>query len=256
MVATEYLIFIGALILLGINVFYVWFAYRTLQELRQENNLYRNAIERQLKITAFPHIYCDLQPDFQTGNLQLEVYNVGSVPAYDVHVSIIGTYTGETMDVPTFMRTHVQPRYRKYPLQVDKVGYYGVRNSIRFAMLPFQKRLAIALTLPIRPVDVYALVQYREVLGGNYYQVYCFSDLDAKGNYRANVLEPSRFEMIERFHFYDMDDAKISATDKPLPYHVVDFIDLWNHSISYRLTTLYSEDPNYGTYPQQEIHEM
>jgi hypothetical protein len=248
----EPLVLAGALILFVITAFYAWFTHRILQEIRQENNLYKSVIEKQLRIAACPHIYCDMQPDLQTGGFHLEIYNVGNVPAYDLHISTIGTYTEETMDIPTFMRTYVQPRYRKYPLQVDKVGYYGIRSSVRFAMLPYQKRLAIALTLPMRPVDIYALVQYREILGNNYYQVYCFSDLDAKGNYRANILEPSTFEQMERFHFYDIDDAKISAAEKLCPYHVLDFIDLWNHSLSYRLTTLHSEDM---VYPQ-EVHEM
>jgi hypothetical protein len=252
----EIILLIGALILLMITAFYAWFTHKTLQEMRHESNLYRAVLEKQLKVTAFPHIYCDLQPDFQTGGLQLEIYNVGNVPAYDIHVSTIGTFTEETMDIPGFMRTHIQPRYRKYPLQVDKVGYYGIRSSVRFSMLPCQKRLAIALMLPMRPVDIYALVQYREVLGGNYYQVYCFSDLDTKGNYRANILEPSRIELLERFHFYDMDDAKIPPTEKSLPYPVVDFIDLWNHSLSYRFTTLYTEDTNFSSQPQQDVQEM
>lgn len=250
------LVLIGALILLGITAFYAWYTHRILQEMRHESSLYRASLEKQLRVTGFPHIYCDLQPDLQTGSLQLEIYNVGNVPAYDIHISTIGTYTEEAMDIASFMRTYVQPRYRKYPLQVDKVGYYGVRSSVRFSMLPFQKRLAIALSLPIRPVDIYALVQYREVLGGNYYQVYCFSDLDSKGGYRANIVEPPKLESIERFHFYDMDDAKLPSTDKALPYPVVDFIDLWNHSLSYRMTTLYSDDASYPMSPPQEMHEV
>lgn len=249
-------ILLGVILVLAVMaVLYAWYSHRLLQEMRAESVLYRGVIEKQLRVTAFPHIYCDTQSDLQAGTLQLEIYNVGNVPAYDILIAVVGTYTEEAMDIPTFMRTHVQPRYRKYPLQPDKVGYYGVRSSIRFSMLPFQKRLAIPLSLPMRPVDIYTLIQYREVLGSNFYQVYCFSDIDAKGNYRANILEPSRFEAIDRFHLYDMDDAKLPATtDKPLPFPVVDFIDLWNHSLSYRLTTMFSEEVNY-VYPQ-EVHEM
>jgi hypothetical protein len=257
MIDVQLLAFLGALVLLGVTAFYGWYTHRLLQELRQQSLLYREVLEKQLKVTAFPHIYCDLQPDFQTGSLQLEVYNVGNIPAYDILVGVIGTYTEETMDIPTFMRNYVQPRFRKYPLQVDKVGYYGVRSSIRFAMLPFQKRLTIALSLPMRPVDIYALVQYREVLGTNYYQVYCFSDLDTKGSYRANVVEPSRVESLDRFHIYDMDDAKVPPANKSLPYPVADFTDLWNHSISYRLTTLYTDETTFPSQPQQQdVQEM
>lgn len=233
----------ASIILLITTGFYASSSYQLLKQLRQENNLYKSVIEKQLKIATFPHIHCDIQPDLQSNTMKLELYNVGSVPAYDIQISVIGAFNEEGMDIPTFMRTFIQPRFRKYPLQVDKVGYYGIRSSTRCAMLPSQQKTAVPLNLPIRPVDLYAMVQYREVLGSNYYQVYCFSDLDDQGNYRANILEPSKVEPLDRFHFHDMDDANISAIEKNLPYYVRDFIDLWNHSLSYRLTILFAEEP-------------
>jgi hypothetical protein len=220
--------------------FYAWLTQRTLREIRQDSNLYRSLFEKQLKISTFPHIYCDLHPDPQDNNLKLELYNVGQVPAYDIQVGTIGAYTEEGIDIPTFMRTFIQPRYRKYPLQVDKVGYYGIRGSVRCPMLPYQQRLALPLNLPARPVDIYVFIQYREISGNNYYQVYCFSDLDEQGNYRANILEPSKVESLEKLHLYDLDDVNLAPLEKLLPYHVKDFIDLWNHSLSYRLTTLFA----------------
>ncbi|MBD2462481.1 hypothetical protein H6G89_15655 [Oscillatoria sp. FACHB-1407] len=244
----ESFLLIASIILLVTTGFYAWFTYNILKELRQENNLYRNLIEKQLRLSTVPHIHCDMKPDFQANNVKLELYNLGNVPAYDLQVCVIGAYTEENMDIPTFMRTFIQPRFRKYPLQVDKVGYYGIRSSMRHPLLPFQQRLALPLNLPAPPVDVYALLQYREISGGNYYQVYCFSDLDEQGNYKANILEPSKQEPLERFHFYDTDDINLATNEKVLPYHVRDFIDLWNHSLSYRLTIFFAGET---TNPQE-----
>ncbi|HEY9622161.1 MAG TPA: hypothetical protein V6C78_17525 [Crinalium sp.] len=239
----ELFLLIASIILLVITGFYAWSSYQNLKEIRQENHLYKGMIEKQLKIATFPHIHCDIQPDPESNTMKLELYNVGNVPAYDIQISVIGAFNEESIDIPTFMRTVIQPRYRKYPLQVDKVGYYGIRSSTRCAMLPSQQHAAIPLNLPIRPVDIYALIQYREVLGSNYYQVYCFSGLDDFGSYRANILEPSKVESLERFHFHDADDANLATIEKTLPYSVRDFIDLWNHSLSYRLTMLFSDEP-------------
>lgn len=238
----ESLILISCFILLVITGFYAWFTYRMLQVVRQENTFYKSILDRQLKVSVFPHIHCDMQCNPQLGEMKLEVYNIGNTPAYDILVSVIGAYTEENMDIPAFMRNYVQPRYRKYPLQVDKVGYYGIRSSNRASILPAQRQFSVGVKLPILPVDIYALIQYREILGSNYYQVYCFSDLDEKGNYRANILEPQSFEALERLHFYDVEDTNLAAAEKALPYYVGDFIDLWNHSMSCRLTTLYVED--------------
>lgn len=238
----ESLVIVSNIILVALTGFYAWFTYKTLQEVQQENTLYRNTLEKQLRLSTLPHLYCDMHCDVATNRTSLSVYNIGSVPAYDVHVSLIGAYTEEGMDIPSFMRSYVQPRYRKYPLQVDKVGYYGVRSSIRFSFLPSQKKLEVNLVFPVRPVDVYAMVQYREILGENYYQVYCFSDLDEQGTYRANILEPRASESIERFHFYDLDDASFPTSEKTIPYYVGDFVDLWNHSLSHKLTAVFSEE--------------
>lgn len=237
----ELLLLVANFILLVITGFYAWFTFTLVKQGQQENSVYKSALEKQLKLSSMPHVYCDMQYDVAANSAQLEVYNVGTVPAYDMLVSIIGSYTEESLDIPSLMRSFIQPRYRKYPLQVDKVGYYGIRSVVRTPMLPAQQKLAIALSLPIRPVDVYVFIQFREVLGWNYDQVYCFSDLDDYGKYRANILEPLSFEPIDRLHLYDLDDVNPTTLDKSLPYQVVDFLDLWNHSLSHRLTTLYAD---------------
>ncbi|MBD1910866.1 MULTISPECIES: hypothetical protein [unclassified Leptolyngbya] len=248
----EISLLIGSLILLVIVGFHAWFSYRILQEVRHENSLYRGAIERQLRLASLPHVYCDIQPLADGAGMHLGIYNIGNTPAYDVHIDIIGAYAVEGMDIPTFMRTFVQPRFRKYPLQPDKVGYYGVRNSARYPLLAYQKRLELPLKIPATPVDVYALLQYREVTGVNYHQVYCFSEVNEQGNYRANLAEPSRAEIIERLHFYDTDDAKISSQEKALPFALKAFIDLWNHSMSVRFTLLEPE----GAAPVPSVQEI
>ncbi|MEM6450179.1 MAG: hypothetical protein AAF703_07690 [Cyanobacteria bacterium P01_D01_bin.105] len=189
----------------------------------------------------------------QGKTLALEVFNISNVPAYDVHVSLIGAYTEERLGIATFMRTHVQPRHRKYPLQSDKVGYYGVRNAMRLSLLPTQQKIVLSLPFPIQPVDVYTLVQYRELSGQNYYQVCCFSAIDESGAYRANILEPSNIQSMTRLHLFDIEDFTLPETlglettgteavddevargKEDLPYYLADFIDLWNHSISSRL---------------------
>lgn len=248
----EISLLIGILMVLIITGFHAWLSYRLLQEMRHENSLYRTVIERQLRLSSFPHLYGDIQPVTNGSGLHLSLYNMGNVPAHDLHVDLIAAYTVEGMDIPTFMRTFVQPRFRKYPLQPDKVGYYGIRHSARYPWLAYQKRLDIPLKVPASPVDIYGLLQYRDVNGTNYHQVYCFSEVNETGNYRANLAEPARAEGIERLHFYDSDDAKVSSQEKPLPFALKAFIDLWNHSISVRFTIL---EPEASSVPTQTTQE-
>jgi hypothetical protein len=273
----EPILIISNLLLVGLTGSYAWLTHKNVKQLQQESEYYRNIVEKQLRVTAQPHLYWDLRPtadgaegssksssksSFESsGGLALEVFNISNVPAYDVHVSLIGAYTEESLGIATFLRTHVQPRHRKYPLQSDKVGYYGVRNAVRLSLLPTQQKIVLSLPFPIRPVDVYTLVQYRELSGENYYQVCCFSALDESGAYRANILEPTEIQTINRLHLFDLEDfalADIKIEGKPdskedLPYYLADFIDLWNHSISSRLildapASLEAEVPVKATY--------
>ena len=242
----EPILIISNLVLVGLTGTYAWLSNKNLKQLQQESAYYRSVVERQLQLAALPHLYWDLRPapkndengDEANSGLALEVFNISNVPAYDVHVSLIGAYTEENLGIATFLRTHVQPRHRKYPLQSDKVGYYGVRNAVRLSLLPTQQKIVLSLPFPIQPVDVYTLVQYRELSGENYYQVCCFSAIDESGAYRANILEPSEIQTMARLHLFDLEDftlAEGQAEKEDLPYYLADFIDLWNHSISSRL---------------------
>ena len=234
----EPILVISNLILVGLTGTYAWLSNKNIKQLQQESAYYRGVVERQLRLTALPHLYWDLRPAESDSGLALEVFNISNVPAYDVHVSLIGAYTEEAQGIATFLRSHVQPRHRKYPLQPDKVGYYGVRNAVRLSLLPTQQKIVLSLPFPVQPVDVYTLVQYRELSGENYYQVCCFSAIDESGAYRANILEPAEIQTMTRLHLFDLEDftlAEGQVEKEDLPYYLADFIDLWNHSISSRL---------------------
>ena len=234
----EPILIISNLILVGLTGTYAWLSNKNIKQLQEESIYYRGIVEKQLRLTALPHLYWDLRPAEDKSELALEVFNISNVPAYDVHVSLIGAYTEEGLGIATFLRSHVQTRHRKYPLQPDKVGYYGVRNAVRLSLLPTQQKVVLSLPFPVQPVDVYTLVQYRELSGDNYYQVCCFSAIDESGAYRANILEPAEIQTMARLHLFDLEDFTLPEpeTDKAdLPYYLADFVDLWNHSISSRL---------------------
>lgn len=268
----ETILIISNLLLVGLTGTYAWLSNKNFRQIQEESAYYRSVVEKQLRFTSLPHLYWDLRPaesslpgpvgsplDSPAGQrdskssvanglagglagdltssavgLALEVFNISNVPAYDVHVSLIGAYTEEGMGIATFMRTYVQSRHRKYPLQSDKVGYYGVRNAVRLSLLPTQQKIVLSLPFPLKPVDVYTLVQYRELSGENYYQVCCFSAIDESGTYRANILEPSEIQSMERLHLFDLEDFTLPEKED-FPYYLADFVDLWNHAISSRL---------------------
>ena len=238
----EPILIISNLILVGLTGTYAWLSNKNIKQLQEESTYYRGVVERQLRLTALPHLYWDLRPaedgSDDDGGLALEVFNISNVPAYDVHISVIGAYTEEGLGIATFLRSHVQPRHRKYPLQSDKVGYYGVRNALRLSLLPTQQKIVLSLPFPVQPVDVYTLVQYRELSGENYYQVCCFSAIDDSGAYRANILEPTEIQTMARLHLFDLEDFSLPESQpdqEDFPYYLADFVDLWNHSISSRL---------------------
>jgi hypothetical protein len=224
---------------------YAWLTFRGLKQTQQDSDYYRGVIERQLRLTTLPHLYWDLRRNEASSSFVLDIFNISGIPAYDVQIGVVGAYTEASLDIATFLKTYVQPRHRKYPLQADKVGYYGVRSGVRLSLLPAQQKITVELPFPAKPIDIYTLMQYRDLSGENYYQVCCFSALDEAGGYRANVLEPKLAEPIERLSLFDPEDYELPEVEEPWPYYVKDFTDLWNHAISNRLmmTTPLSPEP-------------
>ncbi|MEM9904797.1 MAG: hypothetical protein AAF921_07220 [Cyanobacteria bacterium P01_D01_bin.44] len=237
------LLIITNLLLVTLTGAYAWLTMRNLKQLQQEGDYYRGVLERQLRVTTLPHLYWDLRVAEADSGLVLDVFNISGIPAYDVHLSLVGAYTEANMDTATFLLNYVQPRHRKYPLQSDQVGYYGVRSSVRLSLLPAQQKITLEMPFPVRPVDIYTLMQYRDLSGENYYQVCCFSAIDETGSYRANVLEPKEGESIDRLHLFDPEDYELPEIPDPWPYYVKDFTDLWNHSLSSRLTMMVPAPP-------------
>ncbi|MEL6247890.1 MAG: hypothetical protein AAFY78_12445 [Cyanobacteria bacterium J06648_16] len=232
------LLILTNLLLATLTGTYAWLTLRQLKQLQYDSDYYRGIVEQQLRLTTFPHLYWDLRVVEADRRPVLDIFNISGTPAYDVHVSLIGAYTETTLDIAAFLRTYVQPRHRKYPLQADKVGYYGVRKSVRLSLLPAQQKITLELPFPAHPVDIYTLVQYRDLAGENYYQVCCFSALDEAKSYRANVLEPKAGEPIERLHLFDPEDYALPELTEAVPewpYYIRDFVDLWNHALSSRL---------------------
>ncbi|NEQ31747.1 MAG: hypothetical protein F6K04_12205 [Leptolyngbya sp. SIO4C5] len=239
------LVLLSNLILVGLTGFYAWFVMRLLQQIQQEQAQDRVALTQQLQLTTLPYLYADLRSQTEAQSLVIDLFNMGNVPTYDVLISAIAAYNEETLDIPTFMRTCIQPRHRKYPLQADKVGYYGIRTSLRLSLLPAQKQIALPFQVQLRPTDVYVLIQYRELLSNNYYQLYCFSDIDEAGRYRANLLEPGRPIVLPRIHFHESQAVdKSESSIEAESYFLQDFSELWNHSLSSRLTLTIDEPAN------------
>lgn len=237
----ETLLLICNLVLIVVIGGLVWLVYQLLQKNQQDVVHHRDLMARQLRLSTVPHLYCDLQWDEANQQVQLFLYNVGNVPAYDMHISGLAAYVEERLDIATFMRLHVQPRHRKYPLQADPVGYYGVRSTARVPCLSAQKQVALDVGFPVRPADVYVLIQTRDLSGDNYYQLYCFSDISPNGDYKANLLEPKTVAVLERLHLYDLENFDPTTCKKPLPYHLKQFLALWNHAMSVRVTTKQAE---------------
>lgn len=57
----EPILIISNLLLVGLTGTYAWLTNKNIKRIQQESAYYRDVVEKQLRLTALPHLYWDLQ---------------------------------------------------------------------------------------------------------------------------------------------------------------------------------------------------
>ncbi|MDQ5824299.1 MAG: hypothetical protein M3441_08815 [Chloroflexota bacterium] len=228
----EWLTLIVNTLLAVLTGVYVIVTYALVKESRRANDLNRSVTEKQLRLLTLPQLFCELTNDTRNGKTSLIISNVGNVPAFDIDIYALGAYHEDDMDIPTFMLSYAPPKYRKEPLNANDEGFYHVRDHIIYYLFPLRKRITVELLMPTVPHFMYILLQYKELLGANYVQVYYFGMGD--GTYRLVKLAPPLPTLSERIDYKYESKQLLLQTENgsSLPAFLEEeFTDSFAHSI-------------------------
>jgi hypothetical protein len=149
-------------VLVLVTAVYVLLTYRLV-------SITRKSSSEQLRLATLPHIYC--RPEVRDERLWMHLSNTGQVAAHDI-VALVLVYLEEE-------------QVMAYP---DLFGSACTKESLHVSILPHQKQVSLRLTSP-EPLDWFqALVQYRDIRGVNYAQLYSFSRLTSGGFTLSSVV--------------------------------------------------------------------
>jgi hypothetical protein len=227
------------LVVAVITGIYVYLTYKLLRESRKANEVNSSALERQFRISTLPHLYCDIKVSDST---VLQILNVGKNPAVDVDVMTIGVIGEDELGVATLKKDYVSKGFQDLAPTPDEEGLYGISDRVVYSVFPFGKKVEVAKYFPITPSSIWVLLQYRDIFGINYSQLYWFTlSPFSKGKtfYVLSSIAPKKLESSERVDLIIEEVADMVAGSRlgvrggaGLPEHVKeDFLGLWSHSI-------------------------
>lgn len=106
----------------------------------------------------------------------------------------LGLYDNKDHDFLKFVVEHVREDHVEQSRGITLEGsYYSVYEHLFYEVVPHNRRVDVPLGFPSGVDTVYALVQFRDILGHNYYQLYFFFTLGGarEGRLRLGMMDSS-----------------------------------------------------------------
>ncbi len=242
-----------------LTVLNVYLLYKAVQEDKKTRKQTKILTEKQLRLSVLPYLYCRVKKTKE--RLKLTIHNIGTVPAYDIDVLVLGLYHVDDMGIEKFCSEFIKSDYKGYNLRPDKEGFYCVYDRLCYPVFPHSRKATSSLGFPGIPQTVYIFLQWRDVSGINYSQVYWLFEEFISSNedrhpidYKIGSLEPKSVRSFPRVELdvgLDWEGPKKEGMETVLtklvsesgviPNHVEELVGMWEHSIpcGYTKTTFY-----------------
>jgi len=191
--------------LAALTACYVYLTYRLLRVASNTNDTNRNLLKEQFRLSNFPVLNFTTYADKDLNYLKIQ--NIGNTPSYDLDIWLFITLTDEELTPEMYYDKYVADKNKKY-IKFDNIkdsDNWGVSDRGCYPVLTPKASIHIPLNYP--PIDEWffdVLIQYRDVLGNNYYQrlLYKSNHLDGQP-YVADEIEPPIPTLIDRIDFTD-----------------------------------------------------
>lgn len=178
----------------------------------------------QLNALAFlPTITCKVQPDYE-GSVVLSLLNLGDTPAFDVEVLALGYYNEDDSKLSDFIDKFVLKNAEALEgLTSTDERFFGLFDRLCHFVVPQKQMNVVKLSFPIEPLGVYVFLQFRDVRGSNYFQLYWFFGRDyPRTTYALGNISPPAPMFFARI---DTLNSELSTEDKsPIPSELNEFV--------------------------------
>ena len=238
------------LLLAALTALYVIITKRILDASNTANQQNKDLFLENQRLHLFPHLSCHIEKTSDDLNFVLQ--NFGDNAGVDVDLLIVASYSEDSVSLKDFTSRHMKRKDGGYPSwKADEEGFYGLYHHYVYYSVPPHRQVRAPLQFPVVPRSVSILMQFRDVVGNNYFRVYwMFGEHDADTRYKMGAMQPHRIKTWSRIDFDLRGDQVVLKTTngEPLPQELEEtyFLKTWSHSISagyLRLSSRSVEDP-------------
>lgn len=227
---------ITSVLLAALTAVYVILTKRLLDASVEANAQSKELFRNNQRLQVYPHVSCHVARSDGEPNLVLQ--NHSDNAAQDVDVLIIGQYSIDDMPAERFRELYVEEtRGAKPEISPDDEGFYGVYHHFIYCSAPPHRQVRAALEFPVQPDSLQVLLQFRDVLGNNYYRIYwLFTEPTVDDRFKIGSIDPHRAKTWSRVDFDIRGDSVVLVTQNggPLPpeCETSRFTQAWSHSLS------------------------
>ena len=230
-----------SMLLAILTAIYVILTYRLVRESKRTNDISREASDRtreaanrQFQLATFPYVHC--VATYERDKIILTIQNLGSIPASDVDVLAVASYSEHELQPQKFIDLYVDKESTLNSRLFEGDEFYGVYDHMLYYLMPPNIQVKVPLHLPIPTDFVHVLLQFRDIVGVNYYRLYWFfaqREDHRRQRFQSGSVEPQTIELCDRIVFDTSDNLALKTEDgSPLPKEVQgEFLSQWNASI-------------------------
>lgn len=125
-------------------------------------------------LMLIPAISCQIER--RRSEIFINISNIGNNSAFNVDVLLITSYYSKYMSLKQFIQSYV-PEVNRNRVSISTVDdLYGVSDHLSYPIFPFRKQVNAPIYLPGLSNNFKILLQFRDIQGQNYYQIYWFFD--------------------------------------------------------------------------------
>lgn len=232
----EVVTIVTSVLLAILTAVYVVITKRLLDASVEANAQNKDLFRDNQRLQVYPHVSCHV--DNTHGRLRFVLQNHGDSAAGDIDVLIVGTYSEGDLPLEEFCERYVAGKQDiKRGITSTDEGFYGIFHHYVYCSAPPHRQVNAALDFPVEPDTLYILLQFRDVLGNNYYRIYwMFRESLENDRLKIGAIDPRRARTWSRVDYEVKDHSVLLKTSsgEPLPPEckASGFKQIWDHSIS------------------------
>lgn len=214
----EKALFITNIILVVFTGIYVALTYKLTRESTKNNNINVDYYREQLRLSCMPIITVFIPDQEDSRNVSINIENIGNLPAYDLDIWFVSAVHNDDHPKSKLARLSKDKEHKRYLKLINKNSladgeFYGLIDYGAYSVLHGNYMIKLNSVFAFEPYSLYLLLQYKDHIGNNYYQLYSLSHSENFDRLIIDNIKPSTLKTHPRF---DLNDIRLDESERKI----------------------------------------